>query len=158
MVVRLFGHRFLWLWLLAVCFVTAIGLFMIPYGWSTADSDIPGSIINIVGGLVFLFGGFHAAHVSSFRIAKGMVRVGHEKVALSEIEGIRVGWAQHDGLPPFWYHLPVMVLSNGQEPVDMEAMAMYWWRSKPTLGTVKRCKKVAALLGVPYLGIMDLES
>ena len=155
------GHRCVYfpyylLFLMAILLGVIIGIesFFDPTTKTNLSLVIPNIIFSVFWTVICL----NCLRSMTVRIKRGRLVNGTiDKYLLDQIGGVGVSWVA-DGWRPVMYHLPVIVDKEGRPQAELLALATYWWRSKPSRGSIKRAKRLAKWLGVPYAGVIDLDS
>jgi hypothetical protein len=86
-------------------------------------------------------------------VAGGGVRVGSRCVPAAGVEGLALEWRAYEALPA-GRHVPVLVLKGGGTPWVLKPFASFWPGPRPTRFAVRRAERLAAFLGVPFLGVL----
>jgi hypothetical protein len=75
-----------------------------------------------------------------------------DSISLGDVRGVKLV-CEPLGKLPLPRHLPLLILGpDRNESVAIRTLASFWWDASPSTGSIRRAKRLAAWLSVPYSG------
>jgi hypothetical protein len=151
-------HKISWFWSpMAVLGATALVAIWWVFGLVCFHDAALAPWARLLGGVGFLVSGLVPLSLYVFDplwIKDGRLYFSlKDSISLREVRGVKLVCDPLSRLA-VPRHVPLLILEPGRgEPVAVRTLASLWWDVSPSKGSVRRAKRLAAWLQVPYNGV-----